>query len=220
MIELILPHQVHSAEAYNDRSSAAMYPCEERLVSSAVAARRREFATARDCARRALVSLGQPAVAIGRGPKGDPIWPEGVVGSITHCDGYRAAVVAQAGSVQAIGIDAEPAAFLPTGLRRSIALAQEIKQIEVLQQGNRHIPWERLLFSAKEATYKAWFPEHQETRGVQEVVVQIDPGSNSFLGSVRSTHVQGGEMPYRAPFEGRWLITKSLILTSVVSFAP
>jgi enterobactin synthetase component D / holo-[acyl-carrier protein] synthase len=220
MIELILPHQVHSAEAYEDRSGAGLYPSEEKQVSSAVAARRLEFATARDCARRALVSLGQPAVAIGRGQTGDPIWPDGIVGSITHCDGYRAAAVARADSVQAIGIDAEPATSLPPGLHRSIAQPEEIEQIDVLRRGNRHLPWDRLLFSAKEAAYKAWFPEHRETRGFREVLIQIDPESKSFLGSVLSTRGQGGERSYRALPEGRWMITESLILTSVVSLVP
>ena len=217
MIELILPHQVHSVEAYSDHSDAAMYPSEERQVSRAVTARRLEFATARDCARRALISLGTPAAAIGRGSKGDPIWPNGVVGSITHCDGYRAAAVGRADSVQAIGIDAEPADFLPAGLRRSVAVAQEIDHIEVLQEGDRHLPWDRLLFSAKEATYKAWFPEHRETRGFQEVIIEIDPESKSFLGSIRSTRGQGVEVSNRALLKGQWMITDSLILTSVVS---
>ncbi|WP_423832395.1 hypothetical protein [Streptomyces manipurensis] len=79
------------------------------------ARRRAQFATARACARRALAGLGREPVALLPGPGGAPQWPSGVVGSITHCEGYRAAVAAPAGVVAALGIDAEPAGAVAAG---------------------------------------------------------------------------------------------------------
>jgi hypothetical protein len=42
------------------------------------------------------------------GAAGEPIWPTGVQGSMTHCPGYAAAAVGLRSSISAIGIDAEP----------------------------------------------------------------------------------------------------------------
>ena len=63
-------------------------------MAKAVDAPRREFVTARICARRALAELGVADAAIPRGPAGSPIWPARVVGSLTHCVGFRTAAVA------------------------------------------------------------------------------------------------------------------------------
>lgn len=115
MIGDLLPPNVAAAEAWEDPTDAGLFPDEEALVANAVAKRRSEFATARRCAREALARLGMPPAPILSGPKREPQWPVDVVGSITHCEGYRAAAVARAGDVRALGIDAEPHAAFPTG---------------------------------------------------------------------------------------------------------
>jgi 4'-phosphopantetheinyl transferase EntD len=93
MLERILPPCAAVRSAREDIDTA-LFPEEEAMVARAVGKRRREFSTARACARDALVELGEPPQAIPTGPKGEPLWPPGVVGSITHCDGYRACAVA------------------------------------------------------------------------------------------------------------------------------
>ena len=108
MIEEILPDGAIAVEARDDSADAALFPEEEALLASAIEKRRREFATGRMCAHSALQQLGYPAGAILRGSRGEPLWPEGVVGSITHCDGYRAAAVARSQEIVTLGIDAEP----------------------------------------------------------------------------------------------------------------
>lgn len=95
----LLPHGAAGAEAFADGWVADMLPSEEALVARAVDKRRREFATGRDCARRALSQLGWDEVPILAGPKREPLWPAGIVGSITHCPGYCAAIVARSTSL-------------------------------------------------------------------------------------------------------------------------
>ena len=90
-----------------------MFSIEAAAVAGAVAERRREFGTVRYCAREALRQIGVPAVPILPDVDGAPRWPVGVVGSMTHCAGYRAAVVARSGELCGVGIDAEPHAALP-----------------------------------------------------------------------------------------------------------
>ena len=85
-----------------------MFPVEAATVAGAVVERRREFGTVRWCARRALRRLGVPTVPILPDADRVPRWPAGVVGSMTHCEGYRAAAVARSDELGGIGIDAEP----------------------------------------------------------------------------------------------------------------
>ncbi len=139
-------------------SHPELFPAEEAIVMGTVDERRREFAMGRMCARRALADLGLAPIAITRGTRGAPRWPHGVVGSITHCDGYRASAVAWAREFLSIGIDAEPTGALSERVRRRIALDHEHVWLRRLAATNPTISWDRLLFSAKESVYKAWYP--------------------------------------------------------------
>src|SRR5215475_7363416 len=94
-----------SAEVYSDPPGLAPMPDEEPLIARSVAKRRNEFITVRHCARIALSELGLPPVPILKGDKGEPCWPDGVVGSLTHCAGYRGAVVARSAMVRSVGVD-------------------------------------------------------------------------------------------------------------------
>ena len=100
------------------RRSLAPLPEEEPLIARSVAKRRNEFVTVRYCARQALGDLGLPPVPILKGDKGEPCWPDGVVGSLTHCEGFRGAVVGRRAEVRSVGIDAEPHDVLPHGRAR------------------------------------------------------------------------------------------------------
>ena len=126
MIEAILPGTVIAVEAREDPVDILLFPAEEASVGQAVEKRRREFTTARACARAALSQLGLPPSAIPSGERGEPHWPSGVVGSITHCDGYRACAIAHSTDILSIGIDAELHAALPEGVLSDIAGIQEL----------------------------------------------------------------------------------------------
>src|SRR4029077_12401529 len=132
-----------------------LFPEEAALVQSAVRKRRCEFAAGRYLARRALRGLGVPPRPILRGPNREPTWPDGVVGSITHCSGYCAATVASADVIEAIGIDAEVNDALPDDVLRIV-----MRNSERNWTGSRTdaIHWDRIVFSAKESVFKAWFP--------------------------------------------------------------
>lgn len=158
MLELILPTAVAYAESFADVPESTLLPAElEALGAARHEGRRREFTTVRHCARRALADLGVPPVAVLPGERGAPVWPQGVVGSMTHCAGYRAAAVASRTRVRAVGIDAEPHEPLPGRVLGAIARAEERERLAVLTAECPQVRWDRLLFCVKESVYKAWF---------------------------------------------------------------
>ncbi|EST32569.1 4'-phosphopantetheinyl transferase family protein [Streptomyces niveus] len=214
MIERIVPAGTETAEAYGDLPEATLFPEEELIVKSAVAKRRGEFTTARHCARQALTRLGAPAGAILTGERGAPQWPEGVVGSITHCDGYRAAVVARPALVTSIGIDAEPALPLPSGVLDAVALADEQVAIKELLASVPQVPWDRLLFSAKESVYKAWFPLMRRFLEFEGARLVFDPAGGTFTAHLLAGPAIAGSRTLHT-FDGRWLSENGIVLTSV-----
>jgi 4'-phosphopantetheinyl transferase EntD len=211
----ILPPQVVAVEAFGDVLDIELFPEEEAVIAKAVGKRRREFTTARACARGALAKLGLPAVPIVPGPRGAPQWPSGVVGSITHCAGYRAAAVAHAGDVVTIGLDAEPHAPLPKGVLDAVSVADERARLAALAAARPDVCWDRLLFCAKETVYKAWFPLTGRWLGFEDASVTIDPDGHTFTARllVDGPIVNGSAI---TGFEGRWLVRDGLITTAIV----
>lgn len=214
MIETLLPTAAVAVEALVDDPDATLFPEEEQQVAKAVEKRRREFTTARVCARRALAALGYPPAPILAGPKREPLWPAGVVGSITHCAGYRAAAVARREQVPTIGIDAEPHGALPAGVLDQVALPDERASLAVLLTRHPETHWDRLLFSAKESVYKAWFPLAGRWLGFDDAAITFDPAAGTF--AVRLL-VTGPDLPAGrlVGFDGRWLVANGLALTAV-----
>lgn len=157
--------------------SAGLFPEEELLIASAKEKRRREFALGRNCARIALQCLGIPPTAIGIGDYREPLFPGGISGSITHTLEYCAAAVIRKGSVLAIGIDAE----FNRPLSRSVAdliLTSEERQIADAH-GSACNP-DALIFSIKEAFFKAFFPICRQYLDFADAVVTTSPDDRTF----------------------------------------
>jgi 4'-phosphopantetheinyl transferase EntD len=205
VIETVLP-EAASAEAFSDLPEPAMYPSEAAVVATAVAERRREFATVRHCAREALRRLGMPPAAIVPGADRAPRWPAGVVGSMTHCPGYRAAAVARADELLAVGIDAEPHAGLPPDVVSLVAGRDERQRLEALARQEPELHWDRILFCAKEAFYKAWFPLTRRPLEFDEAVA-----SPSADGSFEAGLASSG----RNRFSGRWTVADGIVVAAV-----
>jgi 4'-phosphopantetheinyl transferase EntD len=239
VIENVLPVGVMWAEEFGDRADAVLFPDEAAAVARAVDRRRREFATGRSLAREALAGLGVGPASVPPGERGAPRWPPGVVGSITHCAGYRAAAVARAGRVRAIGIDAEPDGPLPDGVLDRISLPGERAMLRDLTvPGPR---WDLLLFSAKESVYKAWFPLTGRWLGFEDAELTIHPATghpatgHPTTGHPTTGHPAAGTFaarilvadrsatdgargpgePVPGVLSGRWLASDGILLTAV-----
>lgn len=213
MIAEVVPTLAASAELFTDPPDVVLFEAELASVSRAVESRRLEFGTVRHCARKALSELGYPPVPLLKGERGEPLWPSGIVGSMTHCAGYRAAAVARAEDTFTLGIDAEPHQGLPDGVSGLVAFAEENAQLARLRAADDSVCWDRLLFSCKEAIYKAWFPLTGRWLGFEDVCVVIDPFDNTFLARLLVPGpILSGEP--RQVLAGRWLVRDGLILTA------
>lgn len=219
MIEQILPVQAVAVETREDLLDIELYPEEREAIRGAVEKRRREFITARACARSALQRLGMPPQPILSGERGEPCWPAGVVGSITHCAGYRACALARASAVVTIGIDAEPHAPLPDGVLGQVARFEERRALEELGRATPTVHWDRLLFSAKESVYKAWFPLTRRWLGFEDAIVTVDPAAGSFVVRLLVEGPQVGDGRLTG-FSGRWVVSGGLVMTAIAMLGP
>ncbi|MEU9074616.1 4'-phosphopantetheinyl transferase [Kitasatospora sp. NPDC004745] len=213
MIGDLLPDTVVTEVAYGDPPEARLEPEEAEAVARAVEKRRREFTTVRHCARTALTRLGVPYRPLVPGLRGAPTWPDGVVGSLTHCDGLRAAAVARSGDLLSIGIDAEPALPLPDDVLEAVALPSEQRRIADLLATHPDTPWDRLLFSAKESVYKAWFPLTELFLDFNEAELALSPDGTFTARLLVPGPVVGGRLVQG--FHGRWAVRDGLLATAI-----
>ncbi|MER5475820.1 4'-phosphopantetheinyl transferase superfamily protein [Streptomyces sp. NPDC002734] len=216
MMRDLLPPGVHVSESFGDPPDAVLLPEEEPAVARAVDKRRREYTTVRHLARRALRCLGHGAAALPPGADRAPRWPAGVVGALTHCDGYRAAAVADAAVLAAVGIDAEPHEALPEDTLGGVTLPEEREQLAQLGSLHPQFSWDRILFSAKESVYKAWYPITGAWLGFEQAVLTFDPAGSFRARVLPEAVVPGGPVA----FDGRWCVTRGFVTTAVVVTRP
>jgi 4'-phosphopantetheinyl transferase EntD len=199
---------VATEERDGDDGSALLTPAERPLLEGAVPRRVAEFATARACARAALRRLGLPDSGLLPDGRGYPDWGTDAVGSITHCPGFRGAAVARRAQVPALGIDAEPNAELPAHLLVRVATPDEAVRLDDLERRRPAIPWGRLLFSAKESVYKAWYPATRGWLDFADVAVRLDADRGLFSADIRDA---GGTLRTA----GSFVVDDAVVVTAV-----
>jgi 4'-phosphopantetheinyl transferase EntD len=205
LISTLVPASA-SAEMFSDAPESTMFSTEAAAVAGAVAERRREFGTVRYCARTALRQLGVPPVPILPGADRAPRWPAGVVGSMTHCAGYRAAVVARSHELSGVGVDAEPHAALPSDMLDLVLRDEERARLLTLAGAEPGRHWDRIVFCAKEAVYKAWFPLTGRWLDFEDVSITVH-----LDGTFEARLLGAGP----GDLDGRWKVDRSLILAAI-----
>jgi 4'-phosphopantetheinyl transferase EntD len=189
-----------------DGAFDALYPEEAAHMARAVAKRRREFASVRMCARQALADLGVEPAPLLPGRGGAPVWPDAVVGSMTHCAGYRACAVATRDRYAAIGIDAEPHEPVPADVAMQVLGPAERRRLPGVHA-------DRLVFCAKEAVFKAWFP--LTGRWLDFPDVRIEPALDGTFAArflVPGPVVGGRRL---GELTGRWRLDSGLIVVAL-----
>lgn len=148
-------------------------------LASATRKRKAEFRAGRYCAMRALEAMGARPTVPPIGRDRAPVWPDGIVGSISHSAGYAIAVAADRQSYLGLGIDLEgivPANDVP-GLLPHVASQEEMERLSATFGPAAAFT---LLFSGKEAIYKAIYPLVRRFVGFHEMSF-IELGQGKLL---------------------------------------
>lgn len=206
----LLPRGAACAELHSTtgdlRQFNALSAEEQALVGGAVDRRKADFGDSRWCAHQALKNFMDVHPPILRGPRGMPLFPHGISGSLTHTEGFRAALLAPARRWASVGIDVEAARPLPEGVFNTIARPGEQRRIHKMMRTEDLQLLDTVLFSAKEATYKTWFPlTHRFLDFDQaDIDLRLDGTFTSYLLA----------RPVPVPFiQGRWTIRNGYVIT-------
>ncbi|WP_342039097.1 4'-phosphopantetheinyl transferase family protein [Brevibacterium ammoniilyticum] len=211
----LMPEPVRAVLVTSELEPSRLWPREEAAVADATMGRQAEYRTTRECARVALQDLGLPPVEIPTGEHREPIWPDGVVGSLTHCADLRAAAVARESDFRALGIDVEPARALPPGVLDVIATDDDRTMVRELSDMDPTVPWGRVLFCAKEAIFKAWFPLTRVWIGYTSCSVRIHPETGTFTARFDSSPPAAGNLVSGQDLVGKWREGGGFVFTAV-----
>ncbi|MFC0004729.1 4'-phosphopantetheinyl transferase family protein [Micromonospora siamensis] len=211
----LLPASVAVAVAGPADWAGELLPAERACLGErAVHSRRRDFTAGRVCARRAMAALGVPPAPVPSAADRSPVWPPGVVGTITHTRGYCAAAAARSAEVRSVGMDAERHKELTPEVRRVICRPEEEEHFTRLPAGSS---WPVVVFSAKETVYKVWHPIVRGWLDFLDATVELDPAEGTFTARIAPARVAAAAA-VRAPsvVTGRFVVEGDLVRTAAV----
>ena len=175
-----------------------LYDEERAVVAAAAPIRRNTFSSGRRVARAVMQEAGLPISALPKAADGSVVWPEGLLGSITHTNDWAVAAVAVAEMCEAksLGIDLERIKPFDEGVSRMIATPVEMQELAL-----SHSPawYATALFSMKESIYKCLASDFGEFIAFQDVEI---------------TNLAGGRPSYqRSSLELRLAVTPWHVFT-------
>jgi len=209
-VEGLFPPGVIAFETRIGGTPEDLFPIEREHVIRAVDTRVAEFAAGRMCARAAMAVLGLEPTPVPAGKDRAPIWPTGVVGTITHTDDYCVAVVGEATRFAALGIDAEAAGRLKPDLWHLTLHTEERKALLGMPEEAARAR-ATVLFSAKEAFYKCQYAMTKSWVGFEDVIVKVE--GDAFDVTVVEQTRPVARIQKR--WTGRYLTDESLVLAAV-----
>jgi 4'-phosphopantetheinyl transferase EntD len=211
----LFPQGALAAELRGGADPGALYAEEARHVKKAVRKRVEEFAAGRLCARLLLSEFGIHDFPIEVGAHRQPLWPETLVGSITHTTGFCAAVAAPKKCLRSVGIDTEITGSVQTGLWRGVCTSAETAWLRTLPESDQRAA-ATLIFSAKEAFYKCQFALTQEFLGFHDVSVEL-PSWGGKRGAFRILANHKIELDGSAalPLQGQYLFHEQFITSAM-----
>lgn len=194
-----------------------LHPSERPAILQAVAKRRREFIAGRLLARRAAGRLGRPAPALPMAADRTPRWPDGIGGSITHCGHWCAAALYRREDGIVVGIDLEDHPRIDDSLVPLFMSARERHALDSHPHADRAL-LKTLVFSAKEAAFKAQYAVTRTQMEFQELETDLDLPAGRFATRIRS--VAGGHPMDGSLIAGRFFRTADLVGTCVIVEGP
>lgn len=206
----MLPQVISVEELQQDGNGGIprLFPRESSHAATFAPERRREFAWGRQCARAALKGLGFSAMEVPVGPSREPVWPAGVCGSISHASSAWAAAAALRSDLHALGLDIDTDDPLPEGAAEEI-----VRRDEHSSSAPRGMPvelWEKVVFSAKESVFKAWFPITGSWLGFLDCRIAVAAG-----GELVAEVVAARPATWPKQVVGAWSVSSGCVRTAV-----
>ena len=208
----LLPKSAVVVEATPAMWSSPPTLAEAACVAQATAQRRREFQAGRAAARAALRWLGIDQFDLLPGVYREPLWPAGIVGSITHTRDHCAVTVARQSEITSLGIDLEPADGLAAHMVRTVCSEDERRALRGMP-GRAPDVWPKVIFSAKEAFFKAYFPQSRTFLDFHDVKIALHPRRAEYAAELVNRDVPS--LFGRRYVVGRYAIRNGLIYTAV-----
>jgi 4'-phosphopantetheinyl transferase EntD len=211
----LFPPGAIAAELREPGDPSLLLPVEAQYLGKAVLKRVQEFSAGRLCARALLAEFGILDFAIEVGEARQPVWPDALVGSITHTAGFCAAVVAEKSRFAAIGMDCEVAGSVKPELWPSICTPEEILWLNSLPEASR-VGAATLIFSAKEAFYKCQYPLTGERLTFHDARVDAPTwGAASGTFAIQPTKRIGVANNAALPLHGRYLFHQQFVSAGI-----
>lgn len=213
----LFPAGVATAALHPEATPAELSEIESEAGARYVGPRRHHFALGRAAARLALRELTGGEACIGMLPSGSPAWPAGVVGSITHSRVLIAAAAGRAGEIEDLGIDVEDAMRHSVRLERWACTPAERRVLRTRPVPDGSTGWSTVVFSAKEAVYKAVNPSTGLPLRFHDVELEFDPPSRTFR--VRVVRAVDGPTEWADRLTGRYELVHGTVLSSAILHA-
>jgi 4'-phosphopantetheinyl transferase EntD len=209
----LFPAGVMAVELLSEAPRTVLTESEFSFISHCAAKRISDFTRGRACAHRGLTELGiHSSFSVLSGEKREPLWPDGIVGSITHTTGFAAAVVTRRGPVEALGIDCEIIESVGSELWERICTPAEQARLATLSEAEAK-QQAALIFAAKEAFYKCQFPVSRAWVGFEDVTIEASGGRFRVVPHVRLPVTD----EWVASVEGRYEYREPWVVTGVTA---
>lgn len=170
----LLPVAVACASVQVPEVARFEFQAEANSVRLAGDSRRCEFLAGRQCARAALKAIGFQPCPLPADVSGLPRWPDGALASISHSKGQCLAVAAKSSDYRLLGLDLEKTNRLsPSAIKRTVRPEEQV----YVQGGQKRAS---LIFSAKEAFYKAQFPRWRRQANFHDLQLAVDEEASSL----------------------------------------
>jgi 4'-phosphopantetheinyl transferase EntD len=182
ILDKIFPYTVSGIILPIDNYISHLHPDEYKFIRTASNKRKLEFSTGRRCAAKALSARGISNAAIPAGENREPVWPPGIIGSISHCKDKCGAVIAGKSDLKSIGFDIESIKTLKNDIGRVVCTNREKKWLK----DNRQQPYNVLMiliFSLKESVYKCIYQAQQIKLGFKDIniIPDLDEGTAEIV---------------------------------------
>lgn len=213
LVSSLFTDDVLIAEAIPEVRRSDIYEEEWNCVANAVAKRQAEFCAVRICARKILARLGIDNYPLLPNRDRSPRWPDGIIGSISHTQGYCAVVAARSGSLVGLGLDVEQGDPLKPELIHLVCTERERRWLDAQSEGERY-RLAKLIFCAKESAYKCQYTITKTFVDFRQAELYLDLDSKRYRAVI--TKDLGPRFPVNLSISGQFDWKRSLVMASAM----